>query len=201
MKKLFTAVIALFAASGAWAGNPYIQGIWTKGNPIYTTTLIGLNASSFKYEATYQNIVPLYHPVSAGSIIPAVLQPYIPPESWACTSGVGGLNGTGLNQPSARFAVGCGLNLLDSARQEISVLLAKSSNPTAQGIAKALAVNGASPVDIYFSRIWADSVQRPGRFVPEWGTGLALGLGGKPATTAWQYTPPSSRILSLAYND
>ncbi len=190
MKKLLSAVLpmalAIFAGASelgpggpvlAHAGNPYIHFIGHSGDPIYTTSIAAFSPTSLKYQAAYESIAFLYHPLSAGSLtshLPASIQPFLPPESWACTIGFGGLQGTGINQPNARGALGCGLNLLDSVRGWASSLLSKSSNQTAKGIAAQIAPTAGGPLSLYASRLYTDTIERPGRFAPAWGFGLGF---------------------------
>lgn len=152
-------------------GNPYVQGIWTKKNPIYFTQGALFRPHDFSYDRTVTEVAVLYHPLSAGSIIPPQFQPWLPPESWACTIGGGYAPSSG----GASAAFGCGFNLADSVRGWASNLLNLSANPTAQAAA-AWIKPGDGRVNPFCSYQWADSQTYPGRFAPRYSIGLNLGF-------------------------
>ena len=178
MKKAYLLVTLLLALSSARAsavgpdgplapaGNPYIQGIWTRGNPIYISQGVTFTPR-MTYQQTFTNVAVIYHPLSAGSIIPVKLQPWLPLESWAITLG-GGYAGA-----NPAVGAGFGFNLLDSARAYASNLLRLSSNPTAQKFAAQI-TPGSGPANIYISR--QENIGWNGKFIPAWFFGASFGF-------------------------
>lgn len=152
--------------------DPYVQGLWTKNAPIYVSEGATFMPSSLAYDRAFTNIAFAYHPLSAGSIIPTKLQPWLPPESWACTLGGTYASRSG-GGPGA--GIGCGLNLLDSVRAWAAELLVLSSNATAAGIGQQIKP-GQGPANLFVSRQWDDTFEHPGRFAPRWFFGASFGF-------------------------
>lgn len=143
------------------ARGPYIQGIWTKGNPVY----IGQGATftpKLQYDQMFTNLAWLYHPLSAGSLteyLPDAVRPFVPPESWACT--IGGAYAGG----NAGIETGCGVNLLDSVRGWASSALQRSNSGSLAAFGKQIAP-GNGPVNLFASRV--ESIRVGGKAVPRW---------------------------------
>jgi hypothetical protein len=58
----------LLCAVNARAASPYVQGLWTKGNPIYVSEGTTMMPSSLAYDRTFTDLALFYHPLSAGSL-------------------------------------------------------------------------------------------------------------------------------------
>ena len=158
---------AFMLAAGTAGAEPYIQGVWSDGHPVYLSEGATFTPTSMKYDRTFTNVAVLYHPLSAGSIIPEKLRPFIPPESWACT--VGG--GYWAEDGNAGVGVGCGINLLDSVRAWGSEILSMSHNATLYAIGRQIAP-GSGPLNLYVSR--QENINIGGKFVPRWFLGGAF---------------------------
>ena len=137
----------------------------------YTTQGAAFN-TSLDYQNTQTSLAVLYHPLSAGSLIPDALQGWVPPEAWACTAGGNYAPGAGLPR-GAGLAVGCGVNLADSARSWLSTILLHASNPSVKKLGLAIAPREGQPT-IYVQR--QESVQYGGKFTPSWFFGLGFGF-------------------------
>lgn len=169
MHKRLIAVAALVGLAVS-AHAQYIQGLWTKGNPVYVTAGGTFTTDNLAGDAAVTTVALAYHPLSAGSLwdLPAVaahepdwLKPILPRESWACSIG-------GAWNSSAKAGVfGCGINILDSVRQEASNLLALSNNDRLNALGKQIAP-GNGPANIYVARVEQNSADRPLVFVPRW---------------------------------
>ena len=181
MKSMIVALLlCLLCAMNARAASPYVQGLWTKGNPIYVSEGTTMMPSSLAYDRTFTNLALFYHPLSAGSLWdipwlasrePAWAVPYLPRESWACTGGISyapssaSISQTGVS--GAQGGIGCGFNLAETARQEIYNALSTSSNETVAAIA-ALVKPTTSGATIFVSRQWDSSINQPGKLAPRW---------------------------------
>lgn len=140
MKKLLVLAIAMIVCSVANAA-PYLYLYPVTKGSSFNTSMGALFDSRFSNAGVFTNMAFLYHPLSSGSIIPASLQPYIPPESWALNVG-GGFSG-GIGQ----FGFGPGFNLLDSVRAWASNILKSSSNATLQ-VAGSQIAPGNGPLNL-----------------------------------------------------
>lgn len=169
MKGLIAAVL-LAATVGSASASPYLQWIGTKGAPLYFSQGVDLMPTSLVYDRSTTNLAVLYHPLSAGSIIPVELQPYIPPESWAFT--IGGSYGSA-SGGAPGISLGFGINLLDSVRAYGATILNDLPYPTAHAIATQIAP-GTGPLNIFASRQWDDTLTHPGRFAPRWFFGASF---------------------------
>lgn len=167
-KSLLVAALALAAALPARAANPYVQGIWTKGNPIYTSAG-AVFSTKMEYRAAVTSVAVVYHPLSAGSLWdtpwmverePEWAKPFLPRESWACD--IGGA----WSDHQGSGAVSCGINLLDTARGEAASLLSKFEATDA--LASQIAPSPDAPADIFIGRAFLDDSARPLVFRPGW---------------------------------
>ena len=165
MKKLLACLVLLASIAGA---EPYLQTPFAgagagKWYPVQGAAFSG----RLEYEHVQTNIPVLYHPLTAGSIVPEVLQGWLPPEAWACT--VGGNYGSG----NAGLAGGCGVNLADSTRSWLSALLLKAGNPAVKKLGLAIAPRASQPT--LFAQ-WQEEVQYGGKPHPSWffGVGYAF---------------------------
>lgn len=173
MKKIMYVFLLIGVAVPSMAA-PYVQGIWTKGNPLYFTQGALFRPSDLSYDRAITEVAVLYHPNSAGSLtkrLPVSIQPFLPPESWACTIG----GGYGAASGGASAAFGCGLNLLDSARGWINNLTNLSSNSKVR-LAGNLIGLGDGKVNPFVSYQWVDNQTHPGRFAPRLSFGFNMGF-------------------------
>ena len=168
--KLIPLLVAFLMVPTAHAAEPYVQGLWTKSNPVYVTTGETFTPSKLAPDATVTTIALAYHPLAAGSFWdlaavaarePAWIQPYLPRESWACS--IGG----SWNSAAKAGVFGCGLNLLDTVRQEASQALQDTGNSSLAALGAQIAP-GKGPVSLYASRVEQNSADRPFVFVPRW---------------------------------
>lgn len=170
-KKIFAAIgLGILTPVCALAAGPYVQGLWTKTNPVYVTAGATFTTDKLQADATVTTVAVLYHPLSAGSLwdrpavadrIPAWLSPLLPRESWACS--IGGA----WNSSAKAGVVGCGLNLLDTTRNWASRGLQSTGNESLVALGDQIAP-GKGPVNLYISRVEQDSADRPLVFVPRW---------------------------------
>lgn len=153
MKKLIVVLLA-FSQSSAFA-SAYVQGVWTKNNPVYVTGGETFTPSKLKPDAAVTTVAIAYHPLSAGSLwdrpavsdrMPAWLLPILPRESWACSLG------GAWNAKTHAGVVGCGINILDSVRQEASEGLKATGNESLTALGEQIAP-GKGPVALYASRV------------------------------------------------
>lgn len=167
INKLRLLLAVLLFPAAAFASNPYIQGLWTRENPIYFAQGVTAMPSTLSYDRTFTNIAILYHPLSAGSLIPERFQAYLPPESWACT--IGGSYAPAANTGSLGVGAGfgCGVNLLDSVRGWAANLLQATGNDTLHNLGTQIAP-GPGPANLFVSRQWDDTLAHPGIFAPRW---------------------------------
>lgn len=172
MKRILPLIFTLLFPMAALADGPYVQGLWTKGNPIYISQGVALMPTSLAYDRTFTNIAVLYHPLTAGSIIPTKFQPYLPPESWACTVGA---DYAPASAGGGGAGVGCGLNLLDSVRGFAAELLQESSNQALYNLGAQIAP-GSGPANLFFSRQWDDTLTHPAKLAPRWFIGASFGF-------------------------
>lgn len=171
MKHWLGAALILFCSVVAQAEGPYVQGLWTQGAPVYVSQGAIFHTNDLSYDTTFTNVAAAYHPLSAGSIIPQKLQPFIPPESWACTIG----GGYAASKGGGRVGSGCGLNLLDSVRGWASELLLLSDSARLQDIGEQVAP-GKGPFNLFTSYQWTDDEVHPLKFSPRWFFGAAYGF-------------------------
>ncbi|MDE2031421.1 MAG: hypothetical protein KGI58_04150 [Patescibacteria group bacterium] len=177
MKKLIIAIGLLLISIKVKAANPYIQGLWTKDNPIYTTQVVMLHTNNLSYDRMATEIAPIYHPLSAGSLCkyaPLSLQPYCPEESWALSIG-GSYAAAGFPEGgNGSLAGGFGVNLLDTARAYLSKALESSSNLKLDVLGAIVdPVNGQQKgLSLFASYQWQDNQIHPGKFSPRWAFGL-----------------------------
>lgn len=169
MKPLYLLALLTFAST-AQAQGPYVQGLWTKSNPVYITAGGTFTTDKLAPDAAVTTVAVLYHPLSAGSLwdwpavaarTPAWLSPLLPRESWACS--IGGA----WNSSAKAGVVGCGLNLLDTARNWASRGLQATGNESLVALGDQIAP-GKGPVSLYASRVEQNSADRPLVFVPRW---------------------------------
>ena len=162
--------LALMLLSGTASASPYVQGLWTKGNPVYVTGGMTFTTDKLSADAAVTSVAVAYHPLSAGSFwdLPGVashepdwIKPILPRESWACSLG------GSWNSAAKAGVIGCGFNLLDTVRQWTSTALLQSSNASVSGLGAAIAP-GKGPVNLYAARIEQNSADRPLVFVPRW---------------------------------
>ena len=176
MKKVALAICLLGAAVyGHAASNPYVQGFWTPGAALPVTQLTNVSAGNFQYRNTTTAWAPFYHPLSAGSLtryLPTSLQPFIPPEAWACTIGGGYLATNG----GAQLSLGCGANIAASVQAEASTLLEKSSNASLNAFGALIAPN-PDGTGLYLQYGWASSGPKILDLAPVWGFGVSIPLG------------------------
>lgn len=167
MKNYLVAVLLALAAPAC--ADPYIQGLWTKTNPVYVTGGETFTTDKLAPDAAVTTVAFAYHPISAGSLWdspvltayePAWIALYLPRESWACSVGGAWTN-------SHIGVIGCGINLLDSVRQEASAALEATGNASLGALGVQIAP-GKGPVSLYASRVEQDSIDRPFVFVPRW---------------------------------
>jgi hypothetical protein len=185
MKKMMLAALAVAAlAVPSHAAGPYVQGLWSKGNPVYTSAGVTFTTDKFVADKAITSVAVVYHPMSAGSLwdlpfiadrTPDWAKPLVPREAWACQ--VGGVLGKGAaGNLSGNGAVGCGINLLASARQEIAGLLGRWDKTAALA---AQIKPGDGPGDIFVGRLWQDDASRPLVLVPRWEIAAAYRFGGQ----------------------
>lgn len=149
----------------AAAGNPYFRVPYvTPGAKVYLSQGI-LLTPRMAYSQAWTNVAAVYHPLSAGSIIPTDLQPYLPPEAWSVNLGAGYASA----DRSEAVGPGLSVNLLDSTRAYASTILGKSNNATLAAIAHQIAP-GDGPLNITFGPQWATPLIRNGVVIPpnEW---------------------------------
>lgn len=139
MKKLI--MLALMLMAGSVKASPYFYTPFTKGYQ-FEISNGALFDSQFNPVMDFTNIPLVYHPISSGSILPAVVQPYLPPESWSVDLG-GGYAGN-----TAFGGIGLGINLLDSVRAYAAGLLALSSNASLNAAGRQIAP-GNGPINIH----------------------------------------------------
>ena len=170
MNRLALAALLAVVAAPAFAVGPYVQGLWTKSNPVYVTGGGTYTTDKLRPDAVVTTVAVFYHPLSAGSLwdLPALadrepewLKPLLPRESWACS--IGGA----WNSSAKAGVVGCGVNLLDSVRQWAAGALQSSSSDRLSAIGAQIAP-GKGPVNLYASRVEQNSADRPLVFVPRW---------------------------------
>ncbi|MDE2106094.1 MAG: hypothetical protein KGL39_53220 [Patescibacteria group bacterium] len=171
MTKKLALVLALMGlAATAKAQGPYVQGLWTKGAPVYLSQGVLFMPTSFGADRVTTELAPVYHPLSAGSaldLLPSSFKPvtqYLPRESWACTVGAAYQGPPSTNG----IAVGCGLNMLSSARGYVASLLAKGGKAWMQNLSAKIEPTTASDVGLFAGYDYADSLTHPGRFAPRW---------------------------------
>ena len=168
MKRLLACLVLLTSTAGA---EPYLQTPFAgpglgKWYPASGAAFSGKLA----YEHAQTNVVVLYHPLSAGSLIPAVLQTWVPPESWACT--LGGNYG-GNMAPSGGVAAGCGVNLADAVRSWLATWLLHANSAGAKNLGLAIAPRANTPT--LFAQ-WQEEVQYGGKPHPSWFFGVGYGF-------------------------
>ena len=166
----FLALVVFLASPAMASGGPYVQGLWTKSNPVYMTTGGTFTTDKLTADAVVTTVAVVYHPLSAGSLwytpwmaarTPEWVKPLLPRESWACSVG-GSWNSSG-----KAGVIGCGVNLLDSVRQYASTALRASGNDRLSAVGDQIAP-GNGPVSLYASRVEQNSADRPLVFVPRW---------------------------------
>lgn len=170
-KRLASSVLLLLSvAPAALADGPYVQGLWTKRNPVYVTAGGTFTTNKLAGDAAVTTVAFAYHPLAAGSLWdltavadrePDWVKPLLPRESWACS--IGGA----WNSSAHAGVIGCGVNLLDTVRQQAANLLALSSNEGLNALGKQLAP-GSGPANLYVARVEQNSADRPLVFVPRW---------------------------------
>lgn len=167
MKKIkLLSLLMLFSVAAK--ADPYIQSPLF-GGKVYFSQGATFTTAKLGYDQTFTNVAVLYHPLSAGSLIPEGLQAWLPPESWACTVGGGYLAEDG----KGSIGSGCGVNLLDSVRGWGSRLLFLSNNGTIQAIGEQIRPKGG-PVNLFAGR--QENISFGGKFVPRWFFGAAFGF-------------------------
>lgn len=163
-------LLVVLACAPAFADGPYVQGLWSKKNPIYVTGGETFTTNKLIPDAAVTAIAVVYHPLASGSLwdLPAVaahepdwIKPFLPRESWACSLG------GAWNSNAKAGVIGCGVNLLDSVRQEASAALEATGNENLSALGAQIAP-GKGPVSLYASRVEQNSADRPLVFVPRW---------------------------------
>jgi len=153
MKSMIVALMLLAVGANAkYFDSPFQGGKWYVSDGALFT-------SHFSGAGNFTNAAPLYHPLSAGSIIPQEFQAYIPPESWSLNLGGGWNNANGIG------GTGASVNLLDSVRAYTSGLLALSSNADLQAAGKQIAP-GDGPLNITVGPQWCLTLIQNGTIIP-----------------------------------
>lgn len=162
--------LGILSPAAALAAGPYVQGLWTKSNPVYVTAGATFTTDRLVADAAVTTVAFAYHPLSAGSLWdwpivadhePEWVKPLLPRESWACS--IGGA----WNSSAKAGVVGCGVNLLDTVRNWASRGLQATGNERMTALGNQIAP-GAGPVSLYVSRVEQNSADRPLVFVPRW---------------------------------
>lgn len=171
--------VALICLCSTAKASPYFNYLGEKNQPIYVSQGALFTTNNFSYQQAFTNVAVVYHPLSAGSIIPAELQAYLPPESWSINLGAGYASTNG----SLAIGPGLSINLLDSVRAHATNLLNLSSNATVKAIAAQIAP-GNGPLNITIGPQWEMQVTNYGtvlpfnqmRLVPRWFVGASFGF-------------------------
>lgn len=178
LKRILAAISLGILAPACALATPYVQGLWTKTNPVYVTAGATFTTDKLTADAAVTTVAFAYHPLSAGSLwdwpavadrVPAWLSPILPRESWACS--VGGA----WNSSAKAGVVGCGFNLLDTVRNWASRGLQATGNDSLNALGAQIAP-GVGPVSLYASRVEQNSADRPFVFVPRWMLAASYGF-------------------------
>ncbi len=159
LKRILAAISLGILAPACALATPYFT-VWpTKAEISHPQTSIGavMDERGVVQNAAFTSVAVVYHPADpATSIIPEVLRPYIPPESWTLLSvGYGG----GL------AGAGSSVNLAATIQGYVSQAFLASGKPGLQTFGTAIKP-GASALSINAGPEWFSTVIRGGTMLP-----------------------------------